>query len=235
MYCSKCGAALFEGAAFCTVCGQPTGNQPSVGIGAATAAGPMVSVAGAVAAGPPVAVPGTVVAPAGVSAPPAWPTPAYSASFLYAGFWLRVVAAIIDGIVLSIPFIPFMVAVFSGMMPILMRSPNPQEVIFSLLPRLLFLGLAWIIASWLYWSLLESSAWQATLGKKALGLYVTDLSGNRASFGRTSGRFCAGRLIGIVPYIGGLYFLVDCICAGLTERKQAIHDVIAGCLVLRKA
>lgn len=235
MYCSKCGAALFEGAAFCTVCGQPTGNTANVGIGAATAAGPMVSAAGAVAAAQPAAVPGAVFAPAGVAAPRTWPPSTYAASFLYAGFWLRVVAAIIDGIVLSIPFLPFMIAVFSGVIPVLMRSPNPPEVIFAVLPRLILLGVSWIIASWLYWSLMESSSWQATLGKKALGLYVTDLTGRRASFGRTSGRFCAGRLVGIVPYIGGLYFLVDCICAGLTERKQAIHDIIASCLVLRKA
>jgi len=232
MYCSKCGAALFEGAAFCTVCGQPTGNQASVGIGAATAAGPMVSAAGAIAAAPP--VPATI-SPVGVAATPAWPTPAYTASFLYAGFWLRFVAAIIDGIVISIPFVPFMVVIFSGMLPTLMRSPNPQQIMFELLPRFALFVVASQIASWLYWSLMESSSWQATLGKKALGLYVTDLAGNRASFGRTSGRFCAGRLVGIVPYIGGLYFLVDCICAGLTERKQAIHDIIAGCLVLRKS
>jgi uncharacterized RDD family membrane protein YckC len=225
MFCSKCGTALFEGAAFCTVCGQPTGNARDFGVASATAAGPMVSAAGAVVAAP--AMPGSA-APA-----PAWP--AQATGFLYAGFWLRVVAAIIDGIVVSIPFVPFVIAVFSGIMPMMMHSPNPQEFVFALLPRLALLLVFSQIVGWLYWGLMESSAWQATLGKKALGLYVTDLAGRRATLGRTSGRYCAGRLVAVVPYIGGLYFLVDCICAGLTERKQAIHDIIAGCLVLRKA
>jgi uncharacterized RDD family membrane protein YckC len=115
-----------------------------------------------------------------------------------------------------------------------MRSTNPVELIASLLPRILLLTVFSAIASWLYWSLMESSSWQATLGKKALGLYVTDMEGHRASFARTTGRYCAGRLVTIVPSIGGLYFFVSCICAGFTERKQAIHDIIAGCLVLRK-
>ena len=42
------------------------------------------------------------------------------------------------------------------------------------------------------------------------------------------------RFLGHVPGFGGLYFMVDCICAGFTERKQALHDMIASCLVLRK-
>jgi uncharacterized RDD family membrane protein YckC len=235
MFCSKCGTALFKGAGFCTVCGQPTGNVSGVGIGAATAAGPMVAAAEAV---PPLRVgaPVPVSSEGSAVAAPAWPAPAYVSGVLYAGFWLRVVAAIIDGIVISIPFVPFMFAIFSGMMPMLMtRPPNPQELVFALLPRLALLVVFSQIAGWLYWGLMESSSWQATLGKKALGLYVTDLGGKRATFGRTSGRYCAGRLVSVVPYIGGLYFLVDCICAGLTEKKQAIHDIIAGCLVLRKA
>jgi uncharacterized RDD family membrane protein YckC len=238
MFCSKCGTALFEGAAFCTVCGEPTGNVTNLGIGSATPAGPMVSAAGAVTAGPLGAAPVPAIAPSSAVATtvaPSWPSPHYATGVLYAGFWLRVVAAIIDGIVVGIPFVPFMFVIFSGMMPMLTRSPNPQELLFALLPRLALLIVFSQIVGWLYWSLMESSGWQATLGKKALGLYVTDLAGNRASFGRTSGRYCAGRLVSIVPYIGGLYFLVDCICAGLTERKQAIHDIISGCLVLRKA
>jgi len=55
------------------------------------------------------------------------------------------------------------------------------------------------------------------------------------SFGKASGRFFAGRGLGMVPYLGGLYYLVDCIMAGFTEKKQALHDMIAGCLVQRNA
>ncbi|HEV3482814.1 MAG TPA: RDD family protein [Candidatus Acidoferrales bacterium] len=77
---------------------------------------------------------------------------------------------------------------------------------------------------------MASDAWQ-----KALGLYVTDLTGARLTFGRASGRFFAGRGIAYVPSVGGLYFLIDCIMAGVTEKKQAVHDMIAGCLVQRNA
>jgi uncharacterized RDD family membrane protein YckC len=103
-----------------------------------------------------------------------------------------------------------------------------------MLPRLMFLGFIYIILMWLYWSLLESSSWQATLGKKALGLSVVDLQGQRVSFGRASGRFFAGRGAGIFPYLGALYFFISSLCAGFTEKKQALSDMIAGCLVIRK-
>jgi uncharacterized RDD family membrane protein YckC len=81
--------------------------------------------------------------------------------------------------------------------------------------------------SWIYYALLESSVWQATIGKKLLGLKVTDLAGNRISFARASGRFFGKILSGMILGIG---FLM----AGFTQRKQALHDILAGCLVLRQ-
>jgi uncharacterized RDD family membrane protein YckC len=81
--------------------------------------------------------------------------------------------------------------------------------------------------NWIYYAALESSAWQATLGKKVLGLRVTDLAGNRISFARASGRFFGMILSGMILGIG---FLM----AGFTARKQALHDILAGCLVLRQ-
>jgi len=116
-----------------------------------------------------------------------------------------------------------------------MHTQDPMTIIVAILPRIFFITLVVLAASWLYWALMESSEWQATLGKKALGLYVTDLSGSRVTFGKASGRFFAGRGISFVPSIGGLYYLIDCIMAGCTEKKQALHDIIAGCLVKRNA
>jgi uncharacterized RDD family membrane protein YckC len=71
------------------------------------------------------------------------------------------------------------------------------------------------------------------MGKKIVGLYVTDARGNRATFARTTVRFFGGRLLVHVPSYGIIYFCVDCICAGLTPKKRAIHDLLSGCLVLR--
>ena len=86
-------------------------------------------------------------------------------------------------------------------------------------------GLAIFVVSWLYFALMEASARGATLGKMALGIKVTDLNGGRISFGRASGRFFGKILSGAIFYIG--YFM-----AGFTARKQALHDMLAGCLVI---
>ena len=84
-----------------------------------------------------------------------------------------------------------------------------------------------VLGSWLYHAKMESSAWQATLGKKVLNLRVTDLNGARVTFGRASGRHFAKFITGLIPL--GVGFML----AGLTERRQALHDMIASCLVLR--
>lgn len=84
------------------------------------------------------------------------------------------------------------------------------------------------LASWLYFATFESSPWQATPGKKVLGLRVTDLEGGRLSFIRASGRYF-GKII------SSLLFGIGFVMAGFTEKKQALHDMLAGCLVLREA
>jgi uncharacterized RDD family membrane protein YckC len=208
MICSSCGATVADGTAFCGSCGRPIIGY---NVGQSTSAVPAVASAGPMG---------------GVSTVRA---------NVYAGFWLRFVAAIIDGLVLGIPlaFIAFLL--IASAIPFLAHSQDPMTVIATILPRILFLVVIYLVASWLYWGLMESSAWQATLGKKALGLQVTDLAGSRPTFGRASGRFFAGRGIGFIPSIGGLYFLIDCIMAGFTEKKQALHDMIASCLVIRNA
>jgi uncharacterized RDD family membrane protein YckC len=66
------------------------------------------------------------------------------------------------------------------------------------------------------------------LGKKALGLVVTDMAGRRVSFGRATGRHFSKIITNMVPA------LIGYIMAGFTEKKQALHDMMAGCLVLRR-
>lgn len=217
MYCSKCGSQVAEGAAFCASCGMPVAGY---------------SVGGQPPAAPAAPAPGGYAPAAGGYAP------GYAAArptATYAGFWLRFVAVIIDRLALSVVMIPLWFATIASAIPNLMEHQrNPFEFFPTLLPRLGFFVFVALIGTWLYWALMESSSWQATLGKKALGLTVTDLQGNRLSFGHASGRFFAGRGAGIFPYIGWLYYFISCICAGFTEKKQAIHDMIAGCLVIRK-
>ena len=83
-----------------------------------------------------------------------------------------------------------------------------------------------IAASWLYEALMESSSYQSTLGKMIFGMKVTDLYGNRISFARATGRHFAKILSGMILCIGF-------IMVGLTERKQGLHDLLAGTLVRR--
>jgi uncharacterized RDD family membrane protein YckC len=162
-----------------------------------------------------------------------------SARQQYAGFWLRVAAAIIDLIILAIPL-----AMAASYLSVAMGSwraylglhpgLSPDQVVAAFGRKYLFMILCFfILTSWLYFALFESSSWQETLGKKFIGLSVADLQGYRVTFSRASRRFCAGRLLAHVPFIGSVYIAVDCICAGLSARKQALHDTLSGCLVLR--
>lgn len=82
-----------------------------------------------------------------------------------------------------------------------------------------------IIIVWLYYTLMESSSKQATLGKMALGLIVTDMEGRRISLLRATGRHF-GKIVSMMTIFIGF------ILAGITPRKQALHDMIAGCLVM---
>ncbi|HET9015573.1 MAG TPA: RDD family protein, partial [Thermomicrobiaceae bacterium] len=84
--------------------------------------------------------------------------------------------------------------------------------------------LIWLIVPWLYYALMESSPYQATLGKLAAGIVVTDEFGGRISFGRASGRYFA-------KWISYLTFFIGFVVAGFTKQKQALHDLIAGTLV----
>ena len=212
MYCSKCGANVADGTAFCSACGQPMLGF-SVGQAAAVPASAVPAAQG-------YAQP----APAG------WPAAAALPAVAYAGFWLRFVAWIIDYIVLriasSILLLPFGASL--GLRQFLRnhRPTSPEELVplFTGMGRIFLLT---IVLTWLYYALLESSVWQATLGKKALGLEVTDLAGNRIQFGRATGRYFARWLS--VMTIG-----IGYIMAGFTDKKQALHDILAGTLVIRK-
>lgn len=82
------------------------------------------------------------------------------------------------------------------------------------------------VAGWLYYALLESSTRQATIGKQLFKLRVTDLNGQQITFLRAT-----GRILG--KTVSALIFWMGYVMAGVTDRKQALHDMMAGCLVLK--
>ncbi|POZ52300.1 serine/threonine protein kinase [Methylovulum psychrotolerans] len=138
----------------------------------------------------------------------------------YAGFWRRFAAALIDGVVVLIINVLAYVAIAAG---VVFSGFNEAIMSVSILVCAVNLQL-----NWLYFAGMESSGYQATPGKLAVGLKVTDLKGRRLSFARASGRFF-GKIVSSLTL--GIGFLM----AGFTQRKQALHDKMAGCLVLDKA
>ena len=158
-----------------------------------------------------------------------------------AGFWIRVLAALIDLVILAVPFAVFVsfLSVGMGISPAfvdLRPGEPPAEVLAQFGPTFLFISLCFFaVSGWLYFALMESSSWRATLGKRLFGVYVADERGSPVSFWRASQRFAFGRLLVHVPIVGGYYFIVDCLCVGLLPSKRAVHDILAGCLVLRES
>jgi uncharacterized RDD family membrane protein YckC len=146
----------------------------------------------------------------------------------YAGFWIRFLAILLDGIILSIVLSPISIAIFAfmGVSANLGNRSDPGQVLALLIPAIVLAVGIGVVGKWLYEALLTSSSKQATLGKMACGLRVTDLQGKRLTFARATGRFFA-------KYISGMTLLIGYIMAGFTERKQALHDFIAGTYVLK--
>jgi uncharacterized RDD family membrane protein YckC len=105
------------------------------------------------------------------------------------------------------------------------ENPESTAMAAAMMGGMVLAGIATTVAGWLYFALMESSAKGATLGKRALGIKVTDMSGNRISFGRATGRYFGKIVSGVILYIG---FLM----AGFTQQKQALHDIMASCLVV---
>jgi len=127
----------------------------------------------------------------------------------YAGFWSRVAALIVDNAIVTIFGLALLIAAgFVGAGAVVIAN------------------FAFLLVAFLYWPLMESSERQATIGKQLLGIQVTDANGAQLSFVRSLLRNLA-KIISSLPF--GLGFLL----AAFTARKQALHDMITKCLVVR--
>jgi len=155
----------------------------------------------------------------------------------YAGFWLRFVAYIIDqlviglaGFIIAVPILIGIVA-FGFKLSFLKDSSDffsegGLMMVGGIIGLVVLAAIFSLLMKWLYYSLMESSKYCGTLGKMALGIKVVDMDGNRISFGRATGRYFS-------RIITNMTFLIGYIIAGFTEKKQALHDMIASCLVIR--
>lgn len=124
-------------------------------------------------------------------------------TIIYGGFGERFGAAFIDGIILLI-----------ANLVIRFTVGETASTVFGL------------VMGWLYSAFMESGSMQATLGKKALGLKVVDLDGQRISFLQATGRHFGKFLSSAILLIGYLMMLWD-------DKKQTLHDKMAGTLVIK--
>ncbi|HEV7489702.1 MAG TPA: RDD family protein [Rhodanobacteraceae bacterium] len=136
---------------------------------------------------------------------------------IHAGFWRRCAAYTIDY------FITFVASYLVGLVAGFALAAGQGAAGMMAAPTVG--GILGLVVGWLYFALQESSAQQATLGKRALGIKVTDGNGLRIGFGRATGRFFGKLLSGLILAIG---FML----AGWTEKKQALHDMLANTLVV---
>jgi uncharacterized RDD family membrane protein YckC len=148
---------------------------------------------------------------------PAWP------QVQYGGFWIRFVAAILDGIITGIAGLIVGAALGFACGMLMGATSTPAEIEFV---AGLIGNVVGIVIGWLYDACFTASTYQGTPGKIILGLRVTDVYGNRISFGRATGRHFAKILSGIVLLIGY-------IVAAFDERKRSWHDHLAGTLVIK--
>jgi uncharacterized RDD family membrane protein YckC len=154
----------------------------------------------------------------------------------YAGFWLRVVASLIDSLILAVPTI--LIVWFVD--PAYLTAPGQAQP--SVLALLLPAGLIWI-----YFAGLESSSRQASLGKQVVKIVVTDLEGQPVPFSVASLRAWPMYILNLgaavdsffgtvgIEGVAALAVTVSCLAVALTRRKQGFHDMMANCLVIRKS
>ena len=154
----------------------------------------------------------------------------------YAGFWLRFVAYLIDGLIVgavqSIIIVPVlgMLGVSMAAMDSNMGGMSEEETIAGVIGMFSAMGTTFLIAGIVgivYYTIMEASKFQATFGKMALGLQVTDMDGKPLDFGKAF-------LRNLGKIVSQMILFIGYIIAGFTDKKQALHDMIAGALVVKK-
>ena len=138
----------------------------------------------------------------------------------YAGFWRRLAAWVIDTVLV---FVPSFIAAAS----IALRNVEDSDATGAQSGAFIGLWLAFGLAiGWVYSVSMESSSKQATFGKMVLGIVVTGDQGERIPVMRATRRYFAKILSGLVLGIGF-------VMAAWSDRKQGLHDMLAGTLVVQ--
>jgi uncharacterized RDD family membrane protein YckC len=199
--------------------------QPPAGVAPQTTGAEPRAVPAAPPIGPPSGLPPLPPAPpayAAYASPVAVSVPNHA----YGGFWRRAAGLLIDVVLLLLGFFVFLV-VISIFLGIALASSGQQLTDQSIVGTSLAIYAICFVLFWLYFAGLESSPWQATVGKRVIGVIVTDGKGRRIGFGRATGRYF-GKIVSAIPVFAGFWMVP------MMERKQALHDLMAGTLVVRR-
>ena len=150
--------------------------------------------------------------------------PPSTQSFLYASFTARTIAMLIDVMIvfalMLIIFLPlFLVSIFAS----LILMPLLALLNLTIVPSLFFF---WAMISWVYFATMESGARGATYGKRLMGLRAVGEKGDQLTFARASVRYFA-KIVSAIPMFLGFFMAI------VTQRKQALHDLIAETLIIK--
>lgn len=174
--------------------------------------------------------------------PPVWDARPPETAVHYAGFWIRVVAAIVDSIALWIVWSIILLVLPADAAAPLPEDPDLEALIEyanSLIsPRQVIVYAAIV---WAYFAFQESSSTQATLGKRMMGIRVSTESGARLSLLTASLRAWPIYLPSVAALAGstfstlvGLIAFISCIAVAFSARKQGLHDKMAGAVLTRR-
>jgi uncharacterized RDD family membrane protein YckC len=141
----------------------------------------------------------------------------------YAGFWSRAKAVFVDSLILAFVSSALQAAAGPWMTSLLNSAVGSASATVGVL---LTLAALWVVIDWLYYAIQESSAAQATVGKRVANIKVTNLEGRRISFWLATARYFA-------KFVSAALLMLGFLMAAFTQHKQALHDMMVGTLVVR--
>lgn len=143
-----------------------------------------------------------------------------------AGFWVRLAALTVDGLLLGLIqliflYLPFMAYLYNIGLFNVQDPEMAQMALMSMAPIALAIQAASVLLYVGYFVVLTAGKHQGTFGKRSMGIYVRKRDGGRIWFGSSAVRF-VGYIISWIPF--GLGYLM----AAFQKQKLALHDLIAG-------
>jgi|JI10StandDraft_1071094.scaffolds.fasta_scaffold124152_3 uncharacterized RDD family membrane protein YckC len=145
---------------------------------------------------------------------------------IYAGFWRRLTAAILDQVVLAVAraFIYGILGLILYASIYLFEIKENHILIYAVFGGCIFLMNIWL--TWIYFALMESSSLQGTLGKLALGVRVFHNTDQRAlTFEEATKRYFA-------KILSRWTLLIGYILCAFSSKKQALHDFIGNSVLV---